>query len=665
MSTTAQVDNAAEEFDPGQVVVTDHTPVFSGPIYNLDSLDDLPEPIESHQQLEHLEGDESDPFSAHRYRLITTHILPPVVVYAPPARLTIPDGETPTIRQRREQKLWQHSLGELTLDPLAPDGIAVKLLLLEAQAPFVIHEVDPISDSNVKASNPHGKVPYWVDADGSCIWEAHSIMRYVNDKHILPDSFYFADEGPMKWRTDMALDWCQQFLAVHIKQVLHPEIHEHEDLSDIPGGPAALEKDFKVLTDYFLRETPFIGGPEPNIADYSICMHLLMLYSTRTPPPDRVRQYLHNAAEHVEHWNDATLPIREFCMLRQRELREADSNFDKVLLEDDRLRRKEYFAQLEHEDVERRAKQEGDQRSLWETEERRREAEDQRRRQEQDRQMKEEWEMKRRLLEERHRKNEEDRRRAEEELHRLEDEKRRQEEEERRWQEEYEGRMQPFKLRKNSANSMSMRPQVGVEIKMLDDTEGRPDCIVVVERVVADGPAQRAGLKAEDIIDRWNGERLYSKEQWAEKVKNSKIGEQVTLTIYRGSLQEDFVVTIGGTSKATGSVRKVVSKTQVAHNIRYDKPPSTAVSNSNPKGRSRSSSRNQSITSHTDLPREISAASSMRKTVSRSGASVRSSIAQDDYVPLETVEQRTHSSSRSSGMNRSRRDEESVDMMMM
>lgn len=87
-------DNAAvEEYDPGQVVVTDHTPVFSGPIYNLDSLDDLPEPIESHQQLEHLEGDESDPFSAHRYRLITTHILPPVVVYAPPARPAIPEGE--------------------------------------------------------------------------------------------------------------------------------------------------------------------------------------------------------------------------------------------------------------------------------------------------------------------------------------------------------------------------------------------------------------------------------------------------------------------------------------------------------------------------------------------------------------------------------------------
>lgn len=89
-------------------------------------------------------------------------------------------------------------------------------------------------------------------------------------------------------------------------------------------------QDFKVLTDYFLRETPFIGGPEPNIADYSICMHVLLLYSSRVPPPDRVRQYLHNAAEHVEHWNDVTLPIREFCMLRQRELREVCCTFGRV-----------------------------------------------------------------------------------------------------------------------------------------------------------------------------------------------------------------------------------------------------------------------------------------------------------------------------------------------
>lgn len=56
---------------------------------------------------------------------------------------------------------------------------------------------------------------------------------------------------------------------------------------------------------------------------------------------------------------------------------------------------------------------------------------------------------------------------------------------------------------------------------MLDDSDGKRDCIVCVERVVPDGPADRAGLQAEDIIDRWNGERLYSKTQWAEKVSPS------------------------------------------------------------------------------------------------------------------------------------------------
>ena len=78
-----------------------------------------------------------------------------------------------------------------------------------------------------------------------------------------------------------------------------------------------------MLSDFFLRETPFIGGEEPNIADYAICLQLLILYSTSHPPPDRIRQYLHNAAEHVGNWNEITLPIREFCMFRQKELRQV------------------------------------------------------------------------------------------------------------------------------------------------------------------------------------------------------------------------------------------------------------------------------------------------------------------------------------------------------
>ena len=40
----------------------------------------------------------------------------------------------------------------------------------------------------------------------------------------------------------------------------------------------------------------------------------------------------------------------------------------------------------------------------------------------------------------------------------------------------------------------------------------------MVERVVPDGPAYKAGLHDEDVIDMWSGDRLISKAQWIEKV---------------------------------------------------------------------------------------------------------------------------------------------------
>lgn len=616
---------------------------MNGPVYNLESMENLPEPIESHQHLEHIEGDESDPFAPRRYRLITTHILPPVVVTAPTSGPPPPviSRRQRVVREKKEPRHWPRNLGELTLDPLAPDGIAVKLLLLEAQAPFIIHEIDPLREVPKSVGNPQGRLPSWKDADGSCLWEAHAIMRYVHAKHGLDDEFYFGGEGPLKFRTDQALDWCREFLATHVRQVLDPESHEHEDLSDLPGGRTALDKDYKVLTDYFLRETPFIGGEEPNMADYSICMHLLMLYATSHPPPDRVRQYLHNTAEHVANWNDVTLPIREFCMLRQKELRVGEAVMERRIREEDRQQRRE-FARLQLQEAgERRVQEEQELRFQWEGEERRREEEDSHRREEQDRQMRSEWEAKRHALEERRRRMEAEVGSAESAIRELDDELRRLEEEEAKWREEYEERMRALRPQRPSA---PMRPQLGLEIKMLDDSDGRKDCIVCVERVIPNGPAQKAGMQGEDIIDRWNGDRLWSKQQWADKVKGSKIGERVTLTVYRGTEPHDVVVTIGGTSKEKGGIRKVASRTQVSHNIRYEKPPTFATTPSpvrsparkptarttapgsreiptsallpGPAARRPSGARRGSSVNYDNMPREISMASTMSRSAS-------------------------------------------------
>ena len=89
--------------------IPEDAPVFTGPVYNLESYDNLPAPLESHQHMEQIEGNPDDPFAPTRYRLVTTHILPPLMVYAPP---TNPIRERP-IRKRVAKKAWDAPLGEV------------------------------------------------------------------------------------------------------------------------------------------------------------------------------------------------------------------------------------------------------------------------------------------------------------------------------------------------------------------------------------------------------------------------------------------------------------------------------------------------------------------------------------------------------------------------
>ena len=56
------------------------------------------------------------------------------------------------------------------------------------------------------------------------------------------------------------------------------------------------------------------------------------------------------------------------------------------------------------------------------------------------------------------------------------------------------------------------------------------------------------------------------------QAKHAKIGEVVTLTVYRDGEAQDMQVTVGGTTKTLGSTHKVKSRGSVSHNIRYQKP---------------------------------------------------------------------------------------------
>ena len=84
-------------------------------------------------------------------------------------------------------------LGELFVDRTAPESLAPWLLLLDANAMFVIHLVDSNTSYRTMA-NPHGKIPTWIDADGSCLWESNAVMRYLCLKHKLDPQFYATND---------------------------------------------------------------------------------------------------------------------------------------------------------------------------------------------------------------------------------------------------------------------------------------------------------------------------------------------------------------------------------------------------------------------------------------------------------------------------------------
>lgn len=95
--------------------VSEDTPVFNGPVTNIGSYDNLPQPAETRQHLEPLEGNEDDPFAPKKYKLVTTHILPPVTVSGPAAgALTVNGGPLRReISEKPVRQSWDGVLGEV------------------------------------------------------------------------------------------------------------------------------------------------------------------------------------------------------------------------------------------------------------------------------------------------------------------------------------------------------------------------------------------------------------------------------------------------------------------------------------------------------------------------------------------------------------------------
>ncbi len=68
---------------------------------------------------------------------------------------------------------------------------------------------------------------------------------------------------------------------------------------------------------------------------------------------------------------------------------------------------------------------------------------------------------------------------------------------------------------------------------------------VVVTEVAPEGPAEKAGLKADDILIAMNGKPLKDGDDLVARVADTPVGETVKMTVDRGGTKKDFDVTIG------------------------------------------------------------------------------------------------------------------------
>jgi S1-C subfamily serine protease len=78
---------------------------------------------------------------------------------------------------------------------------------------------------------------------------------------------------------------------------------------------------------------------------------------------------------------------------------------------------------------------------------------------------------------------------------------------------------------------------------------------VVVNDIADKSPAEKAGLKAKDVILAWNGKTLKGSEELTELVGSSNVGDNVKLSVNRGGKNIDLTLQVGEREETTKSLR--------------------------------------------------------------------------------------------------------------
>eukprot|EP00755_Sulcionema_specki_P025157 Sspe_Gene.82688::Locus_54199_Transcript_1_1_Confidence_1.000_Length_761::g.82688::m.82688/K00799/GST, gst; glutathione S-transferase len=174
------------------------------------------------------------------------------------------------------------------------------LLLSEAKVDYELKDIDiPKGETRTPefmAMNPMHSVPTLKDADGTCVWESNAILRYIANKYPSARKFY-PEDPKARALCDMALDWRSNVLYSAIGDVVYPKFgFAPEDAAKAAKGIERLTNDldgaFKVLTEFFLKGKPFVGGDQPSIADFAIVPAFNFLdVAPEVTIPDAITQY--------------------------------------------------------------------------------------------------------------------------------------------------------------------------------------------------------------------------------------------------------------------------------------------------------------------------------------------------------------------------------------
>jgi serine protease Do len=102
-----------------------------------------------------------------------------------------------------------------------------------------------------------------------------------------------------------------------------------------------------------------------------------------------------------------------------------------------------------------------------------------------------------------------------------------------------------------SNGSFASKPFLGVEYQMISRQTALLNDVpqgAYITNVVSGTPAEKAGIEVDDIITKFDGQSLTEEGGLGEFISKKKVGDSVSLTIWRDGETKELKVTLGNSS---------------------------------------------------------------------------------------------------------------------